>query len=93
MPVVLIGVSLVSGLGRGDAFGSNPLLGTILALVSALLYAGFILGFRMSNDIQAPSAGPLLESTAGAALAILIGRDPDRRCRASLRPGRPMAGC
>ncbi len=72
VPVVLLGVSLVSGLGRGDSFGSNPLLGTILALVSALLYAGFILGFRISNDIQAPSAGPLLESTAGAALAILV---------------------
>jgi drug/metabolite transporter (DMT)-like permease len=72
VPVVLFGVSLVSGLGRGDAFGSSPLLGTILALASAVLYAGFILGFRASNEIQAPSAGPLLESTAGAALAILI---------------------
>src|SRR3970282_52064 len=41
IPVVLLGVSLVSGLGRGDAFGSNPLLGTILALVSAVFYAGF----------------------------------------------------
>ena len=72
IPVVLIGVSLVSGLGRGDAFGSNPLLGTILALVSAVFYAAFILGFRVSNEAQAPSAGPLLESTAGAALAPLI---------------------
>lgn len=72
IPVVLIGVSLVSGLGRGDAFGTNPLLGTILALASAVFYAAFILGFRVSNDIQAPSAGPLLESTAGAALAALV---------------------
>ncbi len=72
VPVVLLGVSLVSGLGRGDAFGSSPVLGTILALASAVLYAGFILGFRVSNEIQAPSAGPLLESTAGAALAILV---------------------
>jgi drug/metabolite transporter (DMT)-like permease len=72
IPVVLIGVSLVSGLGRGDAFGSNPLLGTLLALVSAVFYAAFILGFRLSNEAQAPSAGPLLEATAGAALAALI---------------------
>ncbi|MGH8872795.1 MAG: DMT family transporter [Acidimicrobiia bacterium] len=72
VPVVLFGVSLVSGLGRVDAFGSNPLLGTLLALVSAVFYAAFILGFRISNDIQAPSAGPLLESTAGAALAALV---------------------
>ena len=72
IPVVLFGVALVSGLGRGDSFGSNPLLGTLLALVSAVFYAGFILGLRSSNDIQAPSAGPLMEATAGAALAALI---------------------
>ncbi|MGH8916091.1 MAG: DMT family transporter [Acidimicrobiia bacterium] len=72
IPVVLLGVALVSGLGRGDSFGSNPLLGTLLALVSALFYAGFILGLRNSNDIQAPSAGPLMEATAGAALSALI---------------------
>jgi drug/metabolite transporter (DMT)-like permease len=72
IPVVLLGVSLVSGLGRGDAFGSNPLLGTLLALVSAIFYAAFILGFRSSNEARAPSAGPLLESTAGAALAALV---------------------
>jgi drug/metabolite transporter (DMT)-like permease len=40
--------------------------------VSAVFYAGFILGLRSSNDIQAPSAGPLMEATAGAALAALI---------------------
>ena len=72
IPVVLFGVALVSGLGRGDSFGSNPLLGTLLALVSAVFYAAFILGIRSSNDIQAPSAGPLMEATAGAALAALI---------------------
>lgn len=72
IPVVLFGVALVSGLGRGDSFGSNPLLGTLLALVSAVFYAAFILGLRSSNDIQAPSAGPLMEATAGAALAALI---------------------
>jgi drug/metabolite transporter (DMT)-like permease len=72
VPIVLVGVGLVSGLGRGDAFGSSPVLGTVLALASAVFYAGFILGFRASNKIQAPSAGPLLESTAGAALAILV---------------------
>jgi len=72
IPIVLIGVSLVSGLGMGDAFGSNPLLGTILALISAVLYAAFLLGFRVSNDIQAPAAGTLMEATAGAALAALI---------------------
>jgi drug/metabolite transporter (DMT)-like permease len=72
IPVVLFGVALVSGLGRGDSFGSNPLFGTLLALASAVFYAGFLLGMRHSNDIQAPSAGPLMEATAGAAVATLL---------------------
>jgi drug/metabolite transporter (DMT)-like permease len=76
VPVVLFGISLVSGLGRGDAFGSSPVLGTVLALASAVFYAGFILGFRVSNESQSPSAGPLFESTAGAALAIVIAAIP-----------------
>jgi drug/metabolite transporter (DMT)-like permease len=65
-------VALVSGLGRVDSFGSNPLVGTLLALMSAVFYAAFILGIRSSNDLQAPSAGPLMEATAGAALAALV---------------------
>ncbi len=72
IPLVLTGVALVSGLGRGDSFGSNPVLGSLLALVSALFYAAFIIGFRSSNDIRAPSAGPLMEASAGAALAALL---------------------
>ena len=72
IPVVLIGVAMVSGLGRSDAYGSNPLLGTLLALVAAMFYAGFILVFRASNKIQAPPAGPLMEATAGGVVMVLI---------------------
>ncbi|MEX1125356.1 MAG: DMT family transporter [Acidimicrobiia bacterium] len=72
IPVVLIGVAMVSGLGRGDAFGSDPLLGTLLALVAAMFYAAFILVFRASNDIQAPTAGPLMEATSGGVVTVLI---------------------
>lgn len=66
IPVVLIGVGLVSGVGQAGAFGSNPVLGTGLALLAALLYSGFLLGFRASNEMKAPPAGPLLEATIGA---------------------------
>ena len=72
IPVVLVGVAMVSGLGRGDAFGSNPLLGTLLAMVSAMFYAAFILVFRASNNIQAPPAGPLMEATAGGVVTVLL---------------------
>lgn len=71
IPLILIGVALVSGVGQSDAFGIDPVRGTLLALLAAVLYAGFILGFRHSNDEQAPAAGPLLEATLGAAVGAL----------------------
>jgi drug/metabolite transporter (DMT)-like permease len=65
IPVVMIGVAMVSGLGRGDAFGDNPVFGTLLALLAAVFYAVFILLFRSSNEARVPPAGPLLEATTG----------------------------
>lgn len=71
IPVILFGVALISGLGQGDAFGSNPVQGTILALLAAVFYATFLLAFRHSNDEKAPAAGPLMEATIGGALTTL----------------------
>lgn len=72
VPVVMIGVAMVTGLGRGDAFGDNPLLGTLLALLAAVFYSSFLLLFRSSNEAQAPPAGPLFEATIGLAVSAAI---------------------
>ncbi|REK19813.1 MAG: DMT family transporter [Actinobacteria bacterium] len=72
VPVVLFGVALVSGLGQEGAFGSNPVLGAVLALVAAMFYSAFILGYRASNTTFAPPAGPLLEATVGAFVSALL---------------------
>lgn len=72
IPVVMVGVAMVSGLGLGDAFGDNPLLGTLLALLAAVFYSSFLLMFRSSNESQAPPAGPLLEATLGLAISATI---------------------
>jgi drug/metabolite transporter (DMT)-like permease len=72
IPVVLVGVAFVSGIGQAGAFGANPILGTAFALLAAVFYAAFLLGFRASNDIAAPAAGPLMEATAGALLVTLL---------------------
>jgi drug/metabolite transporter (DMT)-like permease len=71
IPVILTGVAMVSGIGQGNAFGTDPVRGTIFALLAAVLYAGFILGFRHANDEKAPAAGPLMEATVGTAFAAL----------------------
>jgi len=89
-PVVLGGVALVSGLGQANAFGANPVLGTLLALAAAVFYAIFLLGFRHANDSQAPSAGPLLEATAGAfVVSVIVGVSTGTL---ELDPGWPAQG-
>jgi len=72
IPFVLVGIGMVSGIGQQSAYGEDPLLGTALALLAAITYAFFLLGFRHSNDIRAPAAGPLMEATAGALLMTLV---------------------
>lgn len=72
IPVVFIGVGLISGLGRPDAFGEAPAAGVVFGVLAGLAYAGFLIGYRRSGRGQggAPT-GPLLDSTFGAAAASL----------------------
>lgn len=72
VPLVFAGVVLASGLGRADAYGAAPLLGAGLSLANALVYTAFLLIFRaVSGAVKLPT-GPLLDATAGAAVAALL---------------------
>jgi drug/metabolite transporter (DMT)-like permease len=80
VPVVFAGVVLISGLGRSDAFGDDPVPGVIFGVLSGIAYSGFLLLFRASNRDLAPVGGPLLDATVGAAIGALIAgvsSDPD----------------
>jgi drug/metabolite transporter (DMT)-like permease len=67
IPAALVGVALLSGLGRDDAYGDDPVAGVLLGLLAATAYAAFLLVFRHSNRGHlAPAAGPLFDATAGA---------------------------
>lgn len=72
IPVMLAGVALVSGLGREDAFGTDPVLGTVLGLAAGIAYAGFLLAYRRSNRLKAPPTGPLLDATVGALISTAL---------------------
>jgi drug/metabolite transporter (DMT)-like permease len=75
IPIVLIGVVLISGaIDSAKAYGSNPLLGVLTGLVTGLAYAGFLLVLRHGNaDLRRP-AGPLFIATAvGAVGSLLLG--------------------
>jgi len=73
VPIVIIGVAMISGLGRSDSYGTEPVFGTLLGLATALTYAGFLLVFRHSNRGHlAPAPGPLLDATIGTAVGGLF---------------------
>src|SRR5689334_8843099 len=72
MPLVLLGVVLISGIIGSGAYGSHPGLGVITGVVTGISYAGFLLALRRSNaDLRRP-AGPLFDATWVAALAAIV---------------------
>lgn len=80
IPIVLTGIVLLSGVIGADAFGDDPVLGTVFGVGTGLAYSGFLLTLRRSGaDVRRP-AGPLFEATLVAAVvaiafALLVGSD------------------
>jgi len=74
LPIVLVGVVLISGLVGAGAYGADPPLGVALGTVTALAYAGYLLVIRRgSHDLRRP-AGPVAISTASTMLvAVVVG--------------------
>lgn len=68
---VLAGLAMTSGLARRDAYGSHPVAGVVLGVLSGACYAAFLLVFRAANQSLAPTAGPLLDCTLGAVAGAL----------------------
>jgi drug/metabolite transporter (DMT)-like permease len=73
IPVVFVGVILISGVVGGGAYGDDPLLGVVFGVLTAITYALFILILRQGNaDIRRP-AGPLFDATLSGAVFSAIG--------------------
>lgn len=68
VPVAFLGVALTSGLGRADAYGSAPVLGAVLGVLTAAAYTGYLLTLRQAGAQLAHPAGPILDATASAAV-------------------------
>jgi len=72
IPVVLVGVVLISGAFESGAYGRNPGLGVAYGIVTAFAYAGFLLALRQGNaDLRRP-AGPLFDATLVAGLVSVV---------------------
>ncbi len=66
VPVVLLGVVLISGVIGAGAFGANPQLGVLLGIGTGIAYAAFLLILRRGNADPRRPAGPLFDATLSA---------------------------
>ena len=74
VPIVLAGVVLISGVIGAGAYGSNPELGVLLGIATALCYSGYLLIIRLGGRDPRRPAGPVAIATvATAAVATVVG--------------------
>ncbi len=64
LPIVLLGVVLISGVVGADAYGANPQLGVVLGILTAICYSGYLLLIRRGGRDQRRPAGPVAIATA-----------------------------
>ncbi|MET0206587.1 MAG: DMT family transporter [Thermoleophilaceae bacterium] len=73
IPVVFLGVILISGAIGAGAYGDDPLLGVVYGVLTAITYALFILILRQAGSDERRPAGPLFDATLSGAVFSAIG--------------------
>jgi len=74
IPVVFLGVVLISGVIGTGAYGDDPLLGVVYGVLTAISYALFLLILRQGNVDRRRPAGPLFDATlTGAIFSAIAG--------------------
>jgi drug/metabolite transporter (DMT)-like permease len=72
VPVVLIGIVLISGTLEEGAYGRDPTMGTVYGVLTALAYTGFVLLLRRANRDTRRPGGPLFDATLSAFLVCVL---------------------
>ncbi|MEE2758390.1 MAG: DMT family transporter [Candidatus Thermoplasmatota archaeon] len=72
LPVVMIGLTLISGIADSNPYGEDPVKGVIFGVMGAFFYSFFLILFRHANKELAPVSSVQFDATAGAALGLLI---------------------
>jgi drug/metabolite transporter (DMT)-like permease len=70
IPVVFVGVVLISGVVGGGAYGSQPGLGVVYGVLTGIAYTGFLLTLRQGSG-SSRAAGPLSDATLVCAIALI----------------------
>jgi drug/metabolite transporter (DMT)-like permease len=73
IPVVFLGVTLISGVIGSGAYGDDPALGVVYGVLTGITYALFLLILRQGNTDERRPAGPLFDATASAAVFSALG--------------------
>ena len=79
IPIVLVGVVLISGAIGEGAYGSNPTLGVLFGVITAIAYSGFLLTLRAGNADRRRPSGPLFDATLASALGVAVFAIPTGR--------------
>jgi len=72
LPVVVVGLALISGIWDGEPYGEDPTRGVLAAVLAAFFYSSFLIVYRYSNKQMAPAANAQLDSTLGATIGLLF---------------------
>ena len=73
IPVVFLGVTLISGVIGSGAYGEDPALGVVYGVLTGITYALFLLILRQGNTDERRPAGPLFDATLSAAVFSALG--------------------
>ncbi len=72
VPVVFLGVVLISGVIGSGAYGEDPVLGVVYGLLTAVTYALFLLVLRQAGTGLRRPAGPLFDATLSATVCCAL---------------------
>ncbi len=68
LPVMMVGVVLISGIIGSGAYGTNPQLGVAIGLLTAVAYAGYLLIIRRATPDRRPAAPVAIATAVTAAV-------------------------
>jgi len=72
LPIVMLGLLLISGIWDDEPYGSNPIRGVIAGISAAVFYSGFLIIYRFANRELAPATSLQFDSTAGCVFGLLV---------------------
>lgn len=71
IPIVTVGIVLISGVLEHGAYGSDPRLGAVLGVLTGIAYSVFLLTLRQGGRGLIGPGGPLFDATLAAAIGCM----------------------